>query len=100
MLLLNTHHLLNSFRVNHAREELIASVQAQLDAKQQLLDELEAACAEAHWETEAEAPAQQEQPEAANSAESEQHASMTPEAPQQAAPNLERILDAMDQIPT
>ena len=40
VLLLNTHHLLNSFRVNHAREELIASVQAQLDAKQQLLDEI------------------------------------------------------------
>ena len=49
-LLLNVQHLLNSFRMYQAREDLIASVQAQVDAKQRLIDGLRsgvAACASA-----------------------------------------------------
>jgi hypothetical protein len=38
-LLLNMQHLLSSFRPYQAREELIAAVQAQVAAKQQLVDE-------------------------------------------------------------
>ena len=39
-LLLNMQHLINSFRPYQARAELIAAVQAQVDAKQRLLDGL------------------------------------------------------------
>ena len=39
-LLLNIQHLLNSLRPFQAREELISTLQAQLDAKQELVDEL------------------------------------------------------------
>ena len=49
-LLLNMQHLLNSLRPYQAREELIASVQVQVDAKEELIDSLKrrvAACASA-----------------------------------------------------
>lgn len=44
-LLLNMQHLLNSLRPYQAREELIATMTAQVDAKQQLIDELRSAAA-------------------------------------------------------
>ena len=44
-LLLNVQHLLNSLRPYQAREELIATMRAQLDAKQALIDELRSASA-------------------------------------------------------
>ena len=49
-MLLNMHHLINSFRPHHAREEVIATLQAKLEAKQRLLGQLEAACANAFWD--------------------------------------------------
>ena len=49
-LLLNMHHLINSFRSHHAREEVVASLQAQVVAKQRLLNELDVACGQASWE--------------------------------------------------
>lgn len=46
-LLLNVQHLLNSLRPFQAREELIAAVQAQVDGKRRLIEELRGACEEA-----------------------------------------------------
>ena len=45
-LMLNMQHLLNSLRAFQAREELIALVQAQVDAKQRLIDEIRESCEE------------------------------------------------------
>ena len=44
--LLNMQHLLNSLRPYQAREELIAILRSQLDAKRQLIEELRSASAE------------------------------------------------------
>ena len=51
-LLLNVQHLLNSLRPFEAREELIAAVQAQVDGKRRLIEELRSACEAAAIEEE------------------------------------------------
>ena len=47
LLLLNLQHLLNSFRPHAARGELIAILQRQIELKEQLISEIDAACADA-----------------------------------------------------
>ncbi|KAL3901972.1 MAG: hypothetical protein SGPRY_012207, partial [Prymnesium sp.] len=96
-LLINAHHLLNSFRVHQAREEIIAHVQAQLTAKQQMLDELDAACAAASWEA-----VESGSPDAPSSPVPEvgvsQPAEADANAPAQSSSRLEILLRTMDQL--
>jgi len=46
ILLINMQHLINTFRAYQAREDLISIMQAQVDAKQKLVDQLQRRCAE------------------------------------------------------
>ena len=45
-LLINMQHLINTFRAYQAREDLISIMQAQVDAKRKLVDQLQRRCAE------------------------------------------------------
>lgn len=101
ILLLNTHHLLNSFRLHQAREEVIAHVQAQLDEKMQLLNELDVACKEASWEPPSTDQAPTLDPEAQSETQAmddEPTAPCNGRANKLSKGNLESILKIMDEL--